>query len=89
MLAASLAWGYISYPYFDLAFQLPHSGSGKAMLVMDYLNSVGISISKERFIGFWMIVRSLKTILLSLFYTFGGAYMIYCWYHDRVDVRCS
>lgn len=84
MLATSLVWGYISYPYFDLAFQLPHSGSGKAILVMDYLNSVGISISKESFIGFWMIVRSLKTILLSLFYTFGGAYMIYCWYHDRV-----
>lgn len=52
---------------------------------MDYLDSVGISVNKEEFIEFCMIIRPLKTILLNLFYTLGGIYMIYCWYHDRVE----
>ena len=85
VLVVSLVWGYISYPYFDLAFQTQTLGSGKIVWLMNHLSAAGVPINEGRLMGFWMFARPLKTILLNLFYTFGGAYMIYCWYHNRVE----
>lgn len=85
VLLVSLIWGLLSYPYFDMLFNGPVSETGKFTKVMGLLSHVGIHLSTEFSMSAWILMRSVKTILLNLLYTFGGAYMIYCWYHDRVE----
>lgn len=85
VLLVSLIWGLLSYPYFDMLFNGPVSDTGKFAKVMGLLSHVGIHLNQEFSMSIWILMRSVKTILLNLLYTFGGAYMIYCWYHDRVE----
>lgn len=85
VLLVSLIWGLLSYPYFDMLFNGPVSDTGKFAKVMGLLSHVGIHLNQEFSMSVWILARSVKAILLNLLYTFGGAYMIYCWYHDRVE----
>ena len=34
-------------------------------------------------LNFWLIVKPFKIIFIDSIYTFGGAYIIYCWYYNN------
>lgn len=78
----SLIAGLYNYPYYDMVINGPVTQIEKLPKVMVFLNSLGIHIDQKILIAFWMIARVVKGLLFDSFYTFGGAYMIYCWYHN-------
>ena len=82
----SLIIGLYNYPYYDLVINGPVTQIEKLPKVMAFLDGFGINIDQEVLIAFWMIARAVKGLLFEVIYTFGGAYMIYCWYHDNWDV---
>ena len=83
VLLISLTWGLIIYPYYDLILSSPVNQIEKLPKVWSMLNNSGILISKKSLLKIWMGARFAKAILIETFYTFGAAYMIFCWYHDN------
>lgn len=79
----SLIIGLYNYPYYDLVINGPVTQIEKLPKVMAFLDGYGINIDQKVLIAFWMIARVIKGLLFESIYTFGGAYMIYCWYHDN------
>ncbi len=79
----SLIVGLYNYPYYDLVINGPVTQIEKLPKVMDILDSFGINIDQKVLIAFWMVARVVKGLSFEIIYTFGGAYMIYCWYHDN------
>lgn len=79
----SLLIGLYNYPYYDLVINGPVTQIEKLPKLMAILDSFGINIDQKILIAFWMIARSIKGLLFEIIYTFGGAYMMYCWYHDN------
>lgn len=78
----SLIIGLYDYPYYDLVINGPVTQIEKLPKVMVVLDSFGINVDQEAVMAFWMVARVIKGLLFEIIYTFGGAYMIYCWYHD-------
>lgn len=76
--------GLYMYPYYDLILHGPVDQIEKLPKVLAMLNSWGIDIQAQILAMFWIIARVLKTVCLETLYTFGGAYMIYCWYYNRI-----
>ena len=79
----SLIIGLYNYPYYDLIINGPVTQIEKLPKLMAILDSFGINIDQKVLIAFWMIARAIKGLLFEIIYTFGGAYMIYCWYHNN------
>ena len=79
----SLIIGLYNYPYYDLIINGPVTQIENCQNLMAILDSFGINIDQKVLIAFWMIARAIKGLLFEIIYTFGGAYMIYCWYHDN------
>lgn len=75
--------GLFIYPYYDIVLNGPVNQIEKMPIVLSVLNNMGIYIAEKYLVILWMIIRIIKTIFLDTFYTFGGAYMIYCWYYNR------
>lgn len=75
--------GLYTYPYYDLIFSGPVEQIEKLPKVLSILQSFGINIEEKTLLILWMITRVIKGLLLETIYTFGGAYMIYCWYRDN------
>ena len=78
----SLIIGLYNYPYYDLVINGPVTQIEKLPKVMAILDNFGINIDQKILIAFWMVARVFKGLLFDTFYTFGGAYMIYCWYYN-------
>lgn len=78
----SLLLGLYNYPYYDLVMNGPVTQIEKLPKVIEVLNNFGIEVDEKILIAFWMIARSIKGLLFEIIYTFCGAYMIYCWYHN-------
>ena len=79
----SLIIGLYTYPYYDVVFNGPVSQIEKLPKVMDFFASHGIVIDQKFALGTWLIARQVKGVLLETFWCFGGAYMIFCWYHKN------
>ena len=78
----SLLVGLYNYPYYDLIVNGPVTQIEKLPKVIAILDSFSINVDQKVLIAFWMIARVVKGLLFDTFYTFGGAYMIYCWYYN-------
>lgn len=85
VIFVSLAWGLLSYPYYDQILSGPMNQIEKLPKVLAILNGIGIPISQTALLKFWMFARPIKGVFFDTFYTFCASYMIYCWYHDRVQ----
>lgn len=85
ILLISLAWGLCIYPYYDQILNGPANQIEKLPKVLALLHGIGISIAEKTLLEFWMFVRPIKGVFFEVLYTFGAAYMIFCWYHDRVQ----
>lgn len=84
VILLSTVIGLIIYPYYNIIINGPVNQIEKLPKVLSILNNMGIYIDEKYLIMLWMIIRTIKSVCLETFYTFGGAYMIYCWYHERV-----
>ena len=89
ILTISLLQGLVIYPYWDWAFNGQALNNAKFALVIDFLGRLGIHIGQDEMLPFWILLSNSKRILFTAFYTFGGAYMIFCWYHDRMNRAVS
>lgn len=89
ILFASLIQGFISYPYWDMFFNGQALNNAKFAMAIDFLGKSGIHVDQNAILPFWFFVRLVKNIILNAIYTFGGAYMIFCWYHDRAERAVS
>lgn len=85
VLLTSLILGMIYYPYWDMIFNGQAMNNPKILLITSFFNDVGIDIDQSNILPTWIIIKSIKNIILNIFYTFGGAYMIVCWYHNRIE----
>lgn len=85
ILFTSLTWGFIIYPYWDMFFNGQAINNAKFAIALGLFNKIGINVEENTILLFWLVVKSVKNIILNTFYTFGGAYIIYCWYHERVN----
>ena len=80
VMLISLVIGLYSYPYYDLVLNGPVTQVEKLPKVINVLNNFGFYIDEKILIAFWMVARTIKGAFLEVLYTFGGAYIIYCWY---------
>lgn len=84
ILFASLAWGFINYPYWDMFFNGQAVNNAKYATALGILNKAGFNVEENTILSFWLGLKFVKDIILKVFYTFGGAYMIFCWYHNQM-----
>ena len=80
----SLLIGLYNYPYYDQILNAPINQIEKLPKLLKFLQEVGINIGEQTLLIIWIAVRFLKNLLLETIYTFGGAYMIYCWYYNNI-----
>lgn len=85
VLLISLIWGLINYPYYDQILAGPADQIEKLPKVLALLHGIGIPIAQKTLLEIWMLARPIKAVFFEALYTFGAAYMIFCWYHDRVQ----
>ncbi len=85
ILFISLTCGFIIYPYWDMFFYGQAVNNTKFAIALGLFNKIGINVEENTILLFWLVVKSVKNIILNTFYTFGGAYIIYCWYHNQTD----
>ena len=78
----SLLIGLYTYPHYDLVLNGPVTQIEKLPKLIATLNNYGIYINEKILIAFWMIARTIKSVLLEALYTFGGAYIIFCLYYN-------
>lgn len=78
----SLIIGLYTYPHYDLVLNGPVTQIEKLPKLIATLNNYGIYINEKILIAFWMIARTIKSVLLEALYTFGGAYIIFCLYYN-------
>lgn len=85
VLLISLAWGLFIYPYYDQILNGPADQIEKLPKVLSFLHGIGIPIAEKTLLELWMFARPVKGVFFEVLYTFGAAYMIFCWYHDRTQ----
>lgn len=78
----SLIVGLYNYPYYDLVTSGPVTQIEKLPKLIEFLKGFGINVDVKLLTALWMIARVVKGVLFEVIYAFGGAYMIYCWYHN-------
>lgn len=86
VLLVSLAWGLFNYPYYEQILNGPADQIEKLPKVLAILQGIGISVAEKTLLEIWMFVRPIKVVLFETLYTFGIAYMIFCWYHARAQL---
>ena len=77
--------GLYNYPYYELVQNAQINHIEKLSVIINYLNDFGILgyIEDDCLMILSMFLARIKGIFLDVLYTFGGAYMIYCWYHNN------
>lgn len=75
--------GLYNYPYYELIQNAQINHIEKLSVIINYLNSFGIYIEDDYLMIISMFLARIKGIFLDALYTFGGAYMIYCWYYNN------
>lgn len=81
VLLASTINGLYNYPYYNLLLSGPITQIERLPEVINLLKSLGIDLDIKILIVLGFIIRTIKGVLFDVLYTFGGAYMIYYWYH--------
>lgn len=78
----SLLIGLYNYQYYNFVVNSPITQVEKLPKVIEFLKSFGIDVDIKLLTACWMIARAVKGVLFEIIYAFGGAYIVYCWYHD-------
>ena len=83
----SIVVGLVNFPYYDVIYQTSMEQFQKFMILCRWLGNMGIDVSERGLLPFWMFLRYVKGFCVNTFFTFGIAYMVYCWYVD--DWKCG
>lgn len=83
VLFVSLIVGLIQYPYYGDILGGPADQIEKFPAVMHWMREVGLPFKENFILILWMIFRAFKSLFWEILYTFGGAYLIYCWYYHN------
>lgn len=70
-------WGLWIYPYYDELLLGPNNQIEKLPNTLIFLNSHGIRIDEKQLTVLWVGVRSLKSAILDVLYTFGFSFILY------------
>lgn len=84
-ICVCLIIGLYNYPYYELIQNAQINHIEKLSVIINYLNDFGILgyIEDDCLMILSMFLARIKGIFLDVLYTFGGAYMIYCWYYNN------
>ena len=85
ILSVSLIHGLFIYPYYTEILNGPVSQIQKLPLVLKLLSKLGLNLDTSHILVGWMGIRFFKTIILDFMYSFGGAYLIFCWYYNNKE----
>ena len=85
VILLSTVVGLIVYPYYDVVLSGPVNQIEKLPRVLDFLHTHGIEADRKFLMQAWIVARQIKGVFLNAFWTFGGSYLIYCWY--RVEKK--
>lgn len=80
----SLICGLLNYPSYEIIAEGPTIKSSVFSYVFLMFNFWGITLSNEQAVMIFITIRELRNILLYSLYTWGGSYMVFCWYHNDV-----
>ncbi len=83
VMLVSTVVGLVTYPYYDLLLNGPVNQIEKLPKVLAFCQAHGISVNAKLLMQAWLVVRTLKGVLLEAFWCFGGAYIVYCWYKNE------
>ena len=86
IILISLIIGLHNYPYYNLVLNGPVTQIEKLPKLIAFFDNIGINANEQIVTALWMFARTIKSCIFEVFYGFGGAYMIYCWYHDNWDI---
>lgn len=79
-------WLGLQYPPIQEAVMgEPMAEQSRMARVLEVLSGLGIPAEREAIQPLWLTARYMKFVVLSLLYTFGCAYMLYCWYCRRPE----
>ncbi|MBQ0067061.1 MAG: O-antigen ligase family protein [Phascolarctobacterium sp.] len=77
----SIIWGLYSFPYWQELLDVTNlKSSHRYQMIHNLLQACGFNISYEWVQKFLLGSYPLRTFLKNFFYSFGTAYMVYCWY---------
>jgi hypothetical protein len=79
----SLALGLYTYPYYNLILLGPVDQIEKMPVMLHYLKMINIQVSEQSLLMVWMLGRVVKGLFFEVIYTFGGAYLVFCWYYNN------
>lgn len=79
----SLLLGLYTYPYWDLVLNGPVEQIEKLPKILAFFSHYGIEIDPKLLMCAWISIRQIKGLLLEVFWCFGGAYIVYCWYKNE------
>lgn len=80
VITASLILGLVNYPYWPQVLSGPVEQIEKLPRVLAFLQAHGVDADARLLMSAWLSVRQVKGIFLEIFWCFGGAYLVYCWY---------
>ena len=77
----SLAWGIMNFPFWD---QVANDANdfGQIGKVQGIFYLFGINPTHETLITIMLLLRTIKNSLFQFIWSFGGVYLIYCWYRN-------
>ena len=86
ILSISLLFGLIYYPYYHLIINGPLNQIKGTTLFVNFLSYLGINCSQTIIFISAMVMKSIKNIFLEIIYTFGVAYIVYCWFKEDFNL---
>lgn len=78
----SLALGLYFFPYYDQILNGPITQIAKLYKLAQMLKEYNIFIDIKSLTIPWMVINIIRRFILEIIYSFGGAYLFYCWYKN-------
>ena len=82
----SFVHGLYIYPYYDAILAGPAQQVDKLPMVQEYLKNLGIFVSAESLLKFWMFARPIKGFIIECFWYFSVPLLIYYWFRRDVHI---
>ena len=86
IMLLSVCLGIENYPYYQEVLQGPINQIEKIPIIIDFFKRHGIQLQYSLILKIWMSIRVIKTAFLSVIYTFGFSYLLYCWFYKNKEI---
>lgn len=89
----SFVHGLSIYPYYEAILAGPVNQIEKLPMAQRFLQNLGVSVSEQSLLIFWIFARSIKNVILECFWFFSVPLLIYYWFkrdaHRGVEILCK